>query len=118
MTTSCLVTSLVETALVYAAVYTTLSSTLVRGAGFVDLLALTGYKYVGLVAALGVGLLAGDVPFYVVLAYFAASTSFALSRWLSAACANLRVDMQGRSRLVTLGAPALQVAVMLWLAQH
>merc|ERR1712146_234681 len=54
--TTCLTVWIAETLLMYGAVYFTLSSTAVRGVGFVDLLALGGYKFVGLVVALLAGL--------------------------------------------------------------
>lgn len=84
-----------------------------------DLFALATYKYVGLVLALVASLVAGNLGFYAVLAYFAASTTWALFNWLSAALNDaVPVAAAGRSKMVVFVACGLQVAVMLWLARH
>ncbi|KAA0153170.1 hypothetical protein FNF27_04016 [Cafeteria roenbergensis] len=116
--TTCLTVWIAETLLMYGAVYFTLSSTAVRGVGFVDLLALGGYKFVGLVVALLAGLAGGNIVFFAALAYVSASITFANWRWLSAALSELPIAMQGRTKAVVLAAAGVQVFVMLILAQH
>ncbi len=118
MATTCLTVWIAETLLMYGAVYFTLSSTAVRGVGFVDLLALGGYKFVGLVVALLAGLAGGNIVFFAALAYVSASITFANWRWLSAALSELPIAMQGRTKAVVLAAAGVQVFVMLILAQH
>ncbi|CAE7554207.1 yif1b-b, partial [Symbiodinium sp. KB8] len=107
--TTCLTVWIAETLLMYGAVYFTLSSTAVRGVGFVDLLALGGYKFVGLVVALLAGLAGGNIVFFAALAYVSASITFANWRWLSAALSELPIAMQGRTKAVVLAAAGVQV---------
>lgn len=119
VTTTCLVTSLLEAAIVYGAIYLTLSSTHVPGVSFLDLFALGAYKYVGLVMALLASLVAGNIGYYAVLAYFAASTTWALFNWLTAALNDaVPVSAAGRTKMVVFVACGLQVLVMVWLARH
>lgn len=82
-----------------------------------DLIAYTGYQYIGLVFALLIGLVAGDVAFFIGLAYTTACAAIVLYSALQAAT-TASVTGEGGRKIAMLVACGLQVVVMLWLARH
>ena len=119
VTGSCLLASFLEALVVYGVIYLSVSSSALRGVGFADLLALSSYKYVGLVLAFVAGLLGGDIAFYALLAYTAASTAFAHSRWLGEALAgSVPVSAEGRGRMAVFVAAGAHLLATVYLARH
>lgn len=112
VTTSCLVMQVLEVLLVMAGCYMLRTSV-----AFLDLVAYTGYKYLGLCINMTVGLFLGSLPYYLSVLWTGSAMAFFLYKTLDQVLPHPAVNLPGHNRrfMLVAGGAGVQLFLMWWL---
>ena len=113
VTNACLVTQILEVAVIKLGLHLLSSATV----PLLDLVAYTGYKYIGLVFNSLVGMLLGGTAYYVALVYTGCAAVFFMANTLSHVMeeSDSHLSAPSKRNYLLLGTSGLQFLLMWWL---